>query len=98
MNFTLLNLTKHPEITRDCFDWCKEQVLVNQSHFIYEDLYIVIFSLISFLAYGYFFNNKNKIMELFKGNKQYYDISLRFFFDLGRILLIVFLIIVIWFR
>ncbi len=86
------------EVTKGCFDWCKEQHFINQNNIQIQELSIIGIALVSLVLHNIISDYKDYIIS----NTQVTESQLLFFYNATSrftyILLTIFLIYFIFFK
>ena len=66
-NITIIPFTK---ITKECFDWCKEQNFIHQSNLEIQDMAFIVIALVSLVIHNLIYNHSEALKEI-SGMKDY---------------------------
>ena len=94
MNFTFTEPAN--EITKTCFNWCKEQTLIYQNNLAIQEKSFIVIALVAVVAYYGIANKYNYFSKQFNENLLLNTLNALLF--LIFMMLIMFIIYIMWLR
>ncbi len=98
MNYTELIIKEAPEITKECFEWCKDQYFAHQNNLTVEAMVILALALISLFAASIIYSFSEKIIEKTDLTEDSLSKIYRLCNTFAMYLIIGFFVWFIWFR